>query len=264
MKEQMTCDAVDRLLSEGISAGELKSRPDAAAHLQKCKRCEALVTWAAAPLPDPGVGALAAHRIRSLMQADLKPVRPLPSTGAAVVGALLLAGTVSLLHSLTMGARGWQALAWEQALLLGGLFTGVILLASASLVTSIRPGSRQRAPAAVPLCALLIGFPALTGWLFPSGPHEHFVADGVRCLAGGLMVAAMVSGIAYALARRGYSTNWPRTGATIGVIGGAVAVLALQISCAEQESGHLLVWHGLSIALSIAGGYLAGRRTMRS
>lgn len=52
--------------------------------------------------------------------------------------------------------------------------------------------------------------------------------------------------------------------ATIGVIGGVAAILALQISGPDQEFGHLIVWHSLTIVMSIAGGYLAGRRTVQS
>ncbi|MBI4907257.1 MAG: DUF1109 family protein [Acidobacteria bacterium] len=260
----MTCTDVDQLLSEGVSVREMKLRAAVLEHMQSCRRCEDLVSWTEAPAPDPGLGELVEERIRSLIHADLKPVRPLPSTLGAIGGAFVLAGMISLLHTLTMGVRGWTALSWLQVHWLSGLFLGVILLAAISLIASIRPGSRQRVHAAIPILALAIGFPSLIGWLFPSGPREHFVADGVRCLAGGLMVAAMTAGLTYALARRGYSTNWPRTGATIGVIGGVVAILALQISCPDQEFGHLLVWHALAMLLSITGGYLAGRRTMQS
>ncbi len=260
----MTCADVDRLFSEGISARELKLRPAVMEHMQSCRRCEDLVSWTETAAPDPGLGEAVDERIRSFIRADLKPVRPLPSTLGAIGGAFVLAGTISLMHALTMGVRGWTALSRLQALWLGGLFVGVILLASASLIASIRPGSRQRVNAVIPILTLALGFPILIVWLFSSGSREHFVSDGVRCLAGGLMVAAMAAGITYALASRGYSTNWPRTGATIGVIGGVVAILGLQISCPDLEFGHLIVWHGLAMMMSIAGGYVAGRRTMAS
>ena len=257
----MTCDDVDRLLSEGHPARELKSMPAVVEHVRTCPRCDDVLAWTEAPVPDPGLGTFAEVRIRSILQTDLRPVRPLPSTLGAIGGALSLAAGISLMHALTMGAKGWVSLSAIQASLLGGFVVVMTVLITISLIASIRPGSRRRGAPSIPIVVLAIGFPALVGGLFPSGSRDHFFAEGVRCLAGGVMVAAMTAGITYAIARRGYSTNWPLTGAMIGAIGGVVAILALQISCPDQEAGHLMVWHGLAMLLVISGGYLGGRWT---
>jgi len=257
----MTCADVDQLLSEGVPAMDLKLRPAVAEHMKSCRRCEDLIRWTDAPMPGPAVDASIEDRIRALIRADLRPVRPLPSTVGAIGAALALAAVIALMHALTMGVCGWEALSLLQVVWLGGLSVGVIMLAAVSLIASIRPGTRQFVNPLIPILTLAVGFPMLIGWLFQSGPREHFVSDGVHCLAGGLMLAALTAGITYMLARRGYAINWPRTGAIVGVLGGVVALLSLQISCPDQELSHLLVWHGLAMLTSISGGYLAGLRT---
>lgn len=257
----MTCADVDQLLSEGVPAKDLRLRPAVAEHMKSCKRCEDLILWTEAPMPGPALCMSIEDRIQSRIRADLRPVRPLPSTVGAIGAAFALTAVIVLMHALTMGVRGWEALSLLQVVWLGGLSIGVILLAAVSLIASIRPGTRQFVNPLIPILTLAVGFPLLIGWLFQSGPREHFVSDGVRCLAGGLMLAALTAGVTYTLARRGYSTNWPRTGAVVGALGGVVAILSLQISCPDQELGHLLVWHGLPMLTSISGGYLAGQRT---
>jgi hypothetical protein len=200
------------------------------------------------------------QRIRAIIHADLKPVRPLPSNWGAAVAALLLAVVISAMHAMMMGVTGWAALSWLQIAVFYTFSAAVILLAAVSLLASIRPASRQWIPPLLPVVTLVVGFPLLIGGLFPSGSRHHFVSHGMRCLAGGLMIIALAGGITYWLARRGYSTNWSRTGALVGVVGGVVAVAALQVSCPDQEFGHLVVWHGLVILTAIVSGYLAGRR----
>lgn len=260
----MICADVDRLMSEGVPVAELRRRAEVAKHVQSCPHCEELLSWAANPVPAPEAGPLFEERIRSLLKADLKPVSPLPSAWTAAGGAFLLAGVVLLMHALAMGAGGWTALSRWQALWLSGLFMAVLLLAAVSLMASIRPGSRERVSPAIPVVALAVGFPALTGWLFPYCPRDHFVAQGIHCLAGGIMVAALTAAIAYAVARRGYSSNWSRTGALVGVLSSSVALGALQLSCAKLDLEHLLVWHGLVMVAAIAAGYLTGRRIGRA
>ncbi|MBN8731610.1 MAG: DUF1109 family protein [Acidobacteria bacterium] len=256
----MTCAEVDRLLSEGTPIVELKRIAACGGHLRNCGRCEELLRWAESPSPDPGLGGEAAARARTLIHADLKPVRPLPSTLVVVVGAIALASALAGLHMLTMGARGWLALSPLQSLSLGLLFVSIVILAAVSLNATLRPAARSFVPALAPLLLLPLGFASLALFLFDAYPQQHFFADGIACLSGGFMIALLTSALTFAFARRGYPLNWPLTGALIGALGGTVALLALQVSCPDHESGHLLVFHGLAMLASIAGGYLAGRR----
>jgi len=260
----MTCAEVDRLLSEGTAIGELKLRAAFIEHVQGCGRCEELLRWAESPMPDPGLGPEVGNRVRALIHADLKPVRPMPSTPVAVMGAIALTSTIAGLHMLTMGARGWLELSLAQSLSLGSLFASVVILAAVSLNATLRPAARALVPAPVPLLLLPAGFVSLAGFLFTADPQELFRSDGIGCLSGGFMIALLSAVMTFAFARRGYSLNWPITGALIGAFSGTVALVALQISCPDHESGHLLVFHGLAMLGSIAGGYGVGRRVSRS
>jgi hypothetical protein len=260
----MTCAEITKLLSEGVPVREIQRREGFQAHLEQCEPCGALLAWAAEPVPSSPVEAPVSDAVLSFIHSDLEPVTPLPSTPWIIAGAFGLAATVALLFALALGARGWAGLSLLQAACLSILWVGTILLSAVSLSSSIRPGSRQIVHPLLPILAIGAGFPALVLWLFPAGPRENFVAHGVGCLAGGLMVAAMTSGATYAFVRRGYSMSWSRTGALVGVVGAVVAAVALQIACNDHEFGHLLVWHGLTILLSVTIGYAAGRRTAAS
>lgn len=254
----MNCDDIDRLLSRqsALPAAD----PAVSAHLRDCPRCAALVDWSGLPAPEPGSTASVSNRIRAFIHADLKPVRPLPAPALVVAAAFGLAVLIALLQAAAMGARGWHALSTGQLAALAILFLTAIPLTALSLIAAIRPGSPRTVPPLVPVLLLAAGFPLLVATLFSSGHQDHFVADGIHCLAGGLFVSAVSAAAAFSLARRGYSTDWRATGSLIGAAGGAIAVLALQISCPDQEVGHLLVWHGLVILTSVAAGFAAGSR----
>lgn len=254
----MNCAAVDRLLSEGVPSAVLRQRADVAAHLAGCARCRQLFAWMEQPAPAPDL-AQVEPRIRLLLQADLRPVKPMPSLARAIASALVLAAGLVALHAMAIGLYGWEKLNTAQMATFAVL-TGFALITSVyCLVISLQPGTLRRIHPALPVLLLTAGLPAWTLWWFPFEWHEHFIRDGLPCLAAGLLVAGLTGAITFSLARRGYSTNWPLTGALIGLFGGAVAAIALQLSCPDHEVAHILVWHGLTLVISVLGGYWAGR-----
>lgn len=240
----MTCVDLDRCLSEGVE--DLRAHPDLQSHVESCERCTRRLA--------------SAERIRVMIHQDLKPVRPLPPVWVSVLALFGLTAIIVAGHSASVGAAGLAALSPAQLLVLTLWAVAVIVAGAVSLEASIRPASRPSIPFWLPVFLLGAGFPAMAGALFPSGPVEDFISHGVRCLSGGLMIAALAGAVAYAFARRGYATDWLRTGLLIGAAGAAVASIALLFSCSSQESGHMAVWHGLIILISITAGYLFGRR----
>ena len=48
-------------------------------------------------------------------------------------------------------------------------------------------------------------------------------------------------------------------GASLGAISGLLAVTVLQFSCSDQHAGHILLWHGAVLLISVCAGYLLGR-----
>jgi hypothetical protein len=256
----MTCREVDQLLSEGRPAAELQRLPGVPPHLETCVRCRRILEWMLTPSPEPEMRASLAERVQAITHTDLKKVKPLPPLGVAALGAVAVTALVAALHVLTLGVDGWTRLSATQAGLMGGLALAVLLSAAASLLSSIRPGSAQGLPPGLPLALLVMGFPMLAAVLFPFEEWSRVLEHGIECLAAGLMVAAMTTGLTWLAARRGYSVDWSRSGALIGAVGGAAAIFALQVSCPAHEAGHLIVWHGLAAVIAIGGGYLAGRR----
>ena len=255
----MECADVDRMLSEGLAEDS-----QVRGHVASCVRCRTLVGFAGDPLPDCAVSATAEERIRAVVGEELTPVRPLPGTGPWVFGAVGFGAAWCGVHGLLFGAGGWAAMSAIQLTLLLGLAAMVMAGAAVSLLDSVRPGSRQSFPPFAPAGLLMAGFALLAALLFPAGMSPHFVRDGVMCLVVGMMSSAAVGGLAYLAARRGYSTDWRRTGMLLGVLGGAASVAGLSVECPQHEFTHLFVWHGLVILLSISAGILGGRQSSKA
>lgn len=244
----MTCADVDRRLSEGRE--ELTNSPDLQTHLSHCDRCVRLLK--------------SAQSIAALLQPKLKRVRPWPPLWASVAAAFALAALFAGMQILGAGTAGWTGLNIPQVLLLAVWAGAVILAAAVSLDSALRPAARAPVPSWLPVLLLTLGFPALSGVLFPAGTGDRFVPEGLECLLGGLMIAAFAGGITYGVAAYGYVTDWARTGMLIGGLGGAVALIALQISCPDHYFAHVAVWHGLASGVAVLTGWLAGRRFQRT
>ena len=260
----MTCTDVDSFLSEGKSLIELRRSVELRGHIDHCVRCRDLVSWLDAPLPAPAISGGSMQRISSLLRADLRPVKPVPTIFQATVSICLLAAIIATLHTLAMGSRGWATLSLPQQVLVFGLCMLVALTGTASLLESVRPGSRKTIHPLLPLVAISAGFPVLVAALFPFGVGADFVTSGLRCLAGGIMLAGMTAAAAYSIIRGGYSTDWRRSGALLGTVSAAVAIGVLQVSCPDHELGHLLVWHGSAILVSVLAGSAFGRKLAAS
>lgn len=189
----MTCTDVDSFLSEGKSLIELRSSVELRGHIEHCARCRDLVSWVEAPLPAPAISGGSMQRISSLLRADLRPVKPVPTIFQATVSICLVAAIIATLHTLAMGSRGWATLSLPQQVLVFGLCMLVALTGTASLLESVRPGSRKTIHPLLPLVAISAGFPVLVAALFPFGVGTDFITSGLRCLAGGIMLAGMTA-----------------------------------------------------------------------
>lgn len=61
------------------------------------------------------------------------------------------------------------------------------------------------------------------------------------------------------LLRRGRALGVGTAGATFGAIAGLLGASVLQLTCNHQDAGHLLVWHGGVVIVSIGLGMLAAK-----
>lgn len=257
----MKCGDVDRLLSEGVRVEAVRTQ--VYPHVENCPRCAAIVTWTGAAVGGPEVDALS-RSVSARLKGDLSPVRPLPPDP---VLALMLIGSglaVAAVFLTAMGISGWHAMDSSQISALGVFAVATSVFSIVSVVRSMRPAAPRPLPLPAVLGALLIGYPLIATLLFPLAPAEHFLADGVRCVAGGIVVIALASGLAFFVARRGYVLDVRRCGLLIGEFGAIVSVLALQIFCPDQEAAHLAVWHGLAIWGGVLLGGLGGGSLLRA
>ena len=138
------------------------------------------------------------------------------------------------------------------------LALGVALL-SLSLAWQMKPGSLQRIPARAAIGILAAGLAAGIVLLFPWRTPEAFLVRGWHCLRAGLALAVPAALVFAFLARRGARLSLGMLGGTLGAIAGLLGVTVLQFTCALQDIGHLLVWHGGVLVISTLAGALIGR-----
>ena len=191
-------------------------------------------------------------------------MRPLPAD-KVLAGAFF--GLMSLfagLFAVLWGQEGWSLMSRADAVALGVFGTAAAVLLCAVFLRSIHPGAVRRIPALAPFALLVLGYPALVFVLFPAHSSGDFVAGGIHCLKAGMLASVVSAVAAIFVAKRGYVLNGYLAGAAVGGFGGLVAAISLQIACPALEAIHLAVWHGLTIALSVGAGALAGGRAVRA
>lgn len=257
----MKCTDIDRMLSEGMSISEVRRR--AAPHLAECDRCPRVLELMDSPLPVPRVGAAVEPNIANNILQDLAPTRPLPSTLRLVLLVLASLVGICLLWLLVMGAPGYEMLSEGRRF---ALFLYAVVLASLSAYTLsrlLRPAATMAIPPSYILGASLVAYPLLASLLFPVVPHEDFVAEGLLCLLFGLITSFLDCAIIWRFVHRGYMRNGFWIGSLVGALGGLTGVVALQFVCTQQERFHTSLWHGLVVAISVAGGGLVGWRLAR-
>ncbi|GAB4359200.1 MAG: hypothetical protein OHK0021_03440 [Bryobacter sp.] len=257
----MNCTDVDRLLSEGKSISEVRRR--AAAHLAECDRCPRMMELMDSPLPVPQVGSNVQPQIARETLRDLMPARPLPSTLRLVLVVLASLVGICLLWVLVMGAPGYEMLSEGRRFALFLYAVVLALLSAYTLSRLLRPTSQMAIPPGYILGASLLAYPLLASLLFPVVPHEDFVAEGLLCLLFGLITSFLDCAIIWRFVHRGYMRNGFWIGSLVGALGGLTGVVALQFVCTQQERFHTSLWHGLVVAISVAGGGVVGWRLAR-
>src|SRR5579883_1167363 len=120
-----------------------------------------------------------------------------------------------------------------------------------SLAAQMRPGSRTYTRSAAVSVLLAIG---AVGGIFPWHVSPAFVAQGLPCLASGILVAVAGAVVLRILVRRGAPVSARSIRVTLGAAAGWLALITLQYKCPHQEAPHLLAWHGGVLLLSAAAG----------
>jgi len=205
----------------------------------------------------------------AMLAANAGPVAP--AAGARRHAAALLVGTFGsvLLMALALGVRPdlrdaallpmfWVKLAFPFSLAIGALIAAMRLS---------RPGARLgRAPAALAVPVLVIW--AMAAWVLidaPPAARKELVFGETWDLCS--LYVAMVSAPAFVAAlwaMKGLApTRLALSGATAGLLAGAVGATAYALHCDEMQAPFLAVWYLLGMLIPTALGALLGPRLLR-
>lgn len=200
--------------------------------------------------------------------ADLQPVKPLKLRGglALSLGGLLVC---VLIVALAAGLRP-DILAGQLDpvfLLSSGLFLLLAIASSFTVIEMSRPhvgGHRDGWMWAVATTALLPASAALLAgiaWLRGATPTVDF--EGVKCLAMGVTLGAIVGLSLTFWLQKGAATSPERAGLLTGLAAGSSGIFAFALHCPHNDIAHIGLWHGLAVAVSAAIGRLIVPRAIR-
>jgi hypothetical protein len=198
-------------------------------------------------------------RIAGSIQPTVQPVRPLPPAWVLASGLMAICAAVAAAGAARLGFFGIQHLsALERALIFPALAI-LIWFAATACVAEMIPGSRRRmAPGSV-LAVASLALLAVFAFLFRDYHTDHFVHQGVACLAAGLLHAIPAAIASWLLLRRGFAVNPVAAGLVAGTLAGLAGVSMLELHCANFEAPHVMLWHTAVIPVSAAAGALLGR-----
>jgi hypothetical protein len=198
------------------------------------------------------------EKIRKPILADVKPVRPLPSTTALAAVFCLLFAAAAALGIYFLGFRGLHALSPLERVAVCGFLIALTIASAFALASRMRPGARGILPGwALPVVALA-AFEGLFLVLFQDYRLGHFLRSGLICLRVGLLCALPAALLAPLLLRRGYVVSPVSTGAAVGVGAGLVGLTVIEFHCAIETFPHVAVWHLAIVLISAAVGAFSG------
>ena len=251
----MTCRDMDAVID--AHAGGAGLPPEAAGHVAGCDRCRRLLGAldAARDLPVPPPEQM--RRIQASLAADLRPVKPLPSTAAVLAALTISFLIVSTAGVLQLHAYGWHVLGFAQKVVVFACLSLGASVLALSAVGQMRPGSKFAiSPGWLPLGALLLLAAAMAA-VFEARPETAFAAHGVRCLRAGLIYTAPGALLSWFWLRRGAALDARLMGATAGAFAALMGITVLEIHCPNLNVNHILVWHlGVLVVAALLGAAL--------
>ena len=248
----MTCRAMNDLM---ISTSEGWARTEGPAeHLVKCERCRTLTQL----LDEVRRGFVPSEsqlkRIKIALVENLKPVRPLPTSGVLLLACAIIFLCVVAVGTVRLGTNGWVALNIERRIAVFSSLAASAILLAASMVRQMVPGSRHKlSPAALPVGVLLV-LTLVIATTFRSHEEVAFVAGGLVCIRNGLTYATPAALLFWLLLRRGAILFPKLIGLTAGGLAGLIGLSVLEFNCPNLNTFHILVWHwGVVLVSSLAG-----------
>ena len=183
-------------------------------------------------------------------------VRPLPPAWALTGGLVLVCIAVALAGAARSGFYGIQKLSVLERALIFPTLGFLIFLAARACVSEMIPGSRRRLAPGWLLGAVSLSLLELFALLFHDYRTDHFVSQGVVCLAVGLVYAIPTALASWLLLRRGFAVNAVAAGLAAGTLAGLAGVTMLELHCANLQAPHVMLWHTAVILVSGGAGAL--------
>jgi hypothetical protein len=209
--------------------------------------------------PLPSVPPDRLKQIQAALIADLKPVRPLASTGVYFAAFAGIFVAVCVIGCYLAGENGWHALSELQKLAVFVPLIATSALLAFSLVRQMRPAAKHTRTSAllsVIIFALLLPIMAV---LFQPVQESAFVRNGLVCFRTGMVFAIPAALLFSLLLLRGAGLSPLLTGMTAGGLAGLVGLAVLEIHCPNLNVYHIVVWHvSVVLVCMIAGLILSG------
>jgi hypothetical protein len=192
--------------------------------------------------------------------ADAAPVRPLWSPGVRLaLWVLLDAGIIGVIVAVSPRPDIAQQLLRPAFLLqLGTLLAASAAFAMLALRGAIPGSEAGPAERSAALLFVVAAFGLLLQEPVQSQSLATFVTTGAVCFVGTLLLGVLPWTALFLAVRRGAPLLGARIGARAGAAASLFAAGASRLSCPLEDRLHVMVWHGLPVAVAILLSALAG------
>lgn len=255
----MNCSEFGAFL-EGATSHVASEVEAARLHLASCVACRAKLLEVSEQTPGMPPGS--EQKIVGRLQLDLKPVRPLPSTGRLTTAIVVLALLPTLAGVYLLGDKGLLAMHPLRATLIILVLALSFVWASAAVAKEMIPGQGDQTSSAG-----LVGSTVLAGTLlvialaFRALPDPRFVRGGIPCYVQGSLCGLATAASAWLVVRRGYPLRAISLFGAFGLLGGLSGLIMLSVICPNISLGHIAVWHWTVALTGLLIGMGAGRLT---
>src|SRR6202167_4714913 len=139
--QTMTCRDMDAVVAS--HAGDLTLPREAAEHVVECEGCRLVVKAFDKGHTSLGPTEGRLKKIQAAIKEDLRPVRPLASSGVFLLAFMLISLAVVATGSLLLGVNGWNALSTIQKVTIFAALTASLFQFAISVVRQMAPGGKH-------------------------------------------------------------------------------------------------------------------------
>ncbi|MGA2596912.1 MAG: NrsF family protein [Bryobacteraceae bacterium] len=252
----MTCHDIDNLIS--LKPGNALPAPEAAAHLDACDECRALIGVLNEQRKLADLPAVQLERIQASIVKTLKPVRPLAPARLFLFACAIIFLSIAAIGVMPSGMYGWAALGMGQRVAVFATLAASAVLLGVSMVGQMAPGNKYAlVPAALPVGILTVLMILIAATFRPQA-DPAFAENGLTCMKSGLTYSIPGALLFWLLVRRGALLFPKLIGAAAGGLAGLIGLSVLEMNCPNLDVFHVLVWHGGVVAISSVTGALLG------